>query len=295
MTDSTKPKKTMVVVTPSYRPDAELCRDLNASVMKYCSPDIEHHILVPNRDLSLFADMANERTKIIGVDSLLPKNIFRIPGANLWINLARPFPPLRGWIVQQLVKLGYVASLAADLALLIDSDIVFINPVSTDSYTHDGEAPLFRRRGGVTEDMQRHVIWHQVSHRLLGLEEPGPCPLPDYITCPCLWEPKVVSALLEHIENTTGEHWATAIGRNLHFSEMMLYGVYAEHFHDQAEPLLTTDASQVHNYWDEVPLDPEGMKEFLSGVRGEHLAVMISARSNTPSEVRRQAFTEFHG
>lgn len=295
MTDSIRSKKTMVVVTPSYRPDVELCRDLNASVLKYCSPDIEHHILVPNRDLNLFSDMANQRTKIIGVDSLLPKNIFRIPGANLWINLARPLPPLRGWIVQQLVKLGYVASLTADLALLIDSDIVFINPVSADSYAQGGDAPLFKRGGGVTDDMQRHVMWHQVSHRLLGLEVPGPCPLPDYITCPCLWEPRMVSALLGRIERTTGEHWVTAIGRNLHFSEMMLYGVYAEHFQDPAEPLLTTDASQVHNYWDEVPLDQEGMTKFLGGVREEHLAVMISARSNTPSEVRRQAFTEFHG
>lgn len=290
-----KSAKSMVIVTPSYRPDYELCRDLNASVMKFCSPEIEHHILVPASDLKLFSSMANHRTKVLSVDQLLPKNVIKVPYANLWINLFNPFLPLRGWIVQQLVKLGYVATLDTDLALLIDSDIVFIDEVTVDSYAPGGQAPLFRRANGVTQDMQRHVIWHRVSHELLGLPEPDAGSLPDYITCPCLWETKLVASLLERVSQVSKQHWTTAIGKNLHFSEMMLYGIYAENVAHSGADLRTTNSSQVHNYWDEVPLDEAGMSRFLNEVTDEHLAVMISARSNTPAKVRRQAFENFLG
>ena len=42
--------ESLAVVTPSYAPDLELCRDLNRSVLEWTPADVHHHIIVPRRD-----------------------------------------------------------------------------------------------------------------------------------------------------------------------------------------------------------------------------------------------------
>jgi hypothetical protein len=44
----------MAVMTKSYAPDFELCAALNRSVLENSPDTIQHHIIVPRRDLKLF-------------------------------------------------------------------------------------------------------------------------------------------------------------------------------------------------------------------------------------------------
>jgi hypothetical protein len=56
----------LAVLTPSYAPDLELCRDLNRSVLEWTQPEVRHHIIVPRRDVGLFARLRGPRTEVSG-------------------------------------------------------------------------------------------------------------------------------------------------------------------------------------------------------------------------------------
>ncbi|GAA2723948.1 DUF6492 family protein [Cellulomonas aerilata] len=283
--------RTMSVLTPSYRPDHELCVDLNRSVMRFAPDDVGHTVVVPAADRRLFGGLANARTTVRDVRDVMPRQLRAVPGLNTWVNVRAPFPPVRGWIAQQVVKLAAVADAGEDLVLIADSDLAFVRPFTAATFTADGAVPLYRRSGAVTPHLPRHMRWHAVARRLLGLPPSTDEVRADYVCWPCVWEPAVVRRMLERIERVTGTPWATAVGRELHFSEMMLYGVYVDEIESRSRPVPHTTDMRCPSYSDEIPLDDEGLAAFLSGVREEDVAVMVSARSGTSLRSRRQALS----
>jgi hypothetical protein len=280
----------LAVVTPSYAPDFELCTDLNRSVLAYAAPQVSHHILVPRRDRQLFAGLAGERTAIHLADDFLPRSLVPLPRLNLRANLRRPFPPLRGWITQQIVKLAAATRLPADVVLVVDSDIEFIRPFAPADYLRDGVVRLYRKPGAVDSRLPRHVIWHRVARTLLGLPPVRP-PCTDYICCPVAWDPVIVRAMLRRVERVTGRRWVDAVGAQLHFSEATLYGVFVDEVLGPPADSFASDDMRCHNHYDETPLDRATLADFLAGVRPDDLAVMISAKSGTPLALRRAALS----
>lgn len=279
----------LAILTPSYGPDAELCADLNRSVMEM-TDDVEHHIVVPHSDRRYFSDMEGKRTFVHDVDEFLPRYLVKTPGANVWVNALRPWPPVRGWIAQQLVKLSVAASFEAGGVLLMDSDMVLIRRTSLSSFMLNGRPAFYRNPGAVHAGMPLHRKWHEASRSLLGLAPPPAGNLPDYISWPCLWEPAIVRGLLSAVEAHTGRTWATAIGSQLHFSEMILYGVYVDEVLGGAQS--TTSRMKSIAYSEERTLGPAELSALLAGVTSEDLAIMISAKSGTGLHHRRQALAE---
>jgi hypothetical protein len=100
--------------------------------------------------------------------------------------------------------------------------------------------------------------------------------------------------MLRRIEDVTGHRWLDAVGKELHFSEATMYGVYADGF-DLCKELTPTSDSLCHAYWDTVPLTAEGATAFLSSVGPGDVAYMIGAKSNTPLTVRRAAHAKCYG
>jgi hypothetical protein len=282
----------LAIITPSFAPDFELCADLHHSVLEYGPDTVEHHIVVPRRDLALFGRLAGPTVRVHDVAEFLPRSFLPVPGVNGWLNLRRPFPPLRGWITQQIVKLAAAARLDADVVLLVDSDIGFIRPFGVDRFVRDGVARFYRKPDEIDDRLPRHVLWHRAARALLGLP-PGQPPLPDYICWPAPWDPKVVRLLLQRVEQVTGRPWATAVGAQLHFSEEILYGVFVDEVLGAPANSYVTDAMLCHDYSHEVPLDERGLAEFLGRVGPDDIAVMISAKSRTPLPVRRAALRDF--
>jgi hypothetical protein len=264
----------MLVLTPSYRPDHALCVELNRSVLRLAPPAVRHALVVPPADLGLFRSLAGERTTVQDARAVVPRPLRKIPGLNLWLDLRAPFPPVRGWVAQQVVKLAAAAAADADLVLLADSDLVFVRPFGPRTFAPDGAVPL-------------HVRWHEVARRLLGLP-PGDEPArPDYVCWPCLWEPAVVRRMLARVEAVTGLPWAAAVGRELHVSEMVLYGVYVDELEGRHRAVPHTDDMRCPAYSDEAPLDRDGLAAFLARVRLRDVAVMVSAKSGTALDLRR--------
>nr|MDT0658401.1 DUF6492 family protein [Micromonospora sp. DSM 115978] len=279
----------LAVITPSFGPDFELCAALHRSVLACSGESVRHHIIVPGRDLPLFRRLAGERTVLHDEAEFLPRSVRSLPGTKYSVNLRRPFPPLRGWILQQVIKLAAAARSDADVVVLVDSDIEFVRPFSADTFRRDGVVRFYRQPDEVDARLPRHIRWHRVARSMLGLPERPP-PYPDYVSSLLAWDPAVVRRLLDRIEAVTGRRWVDVVGSELHFSEWTLYGVFVDGVVGGAvaDGFAATD-SLCHAYWEETPLDEQSVAGFIDAIRPEDVAVMISAKSGTPLAVRRAA------
>lgn len=277
----------MIVITPSFAPDFELCNNLHQSLLDCAPDDVHHHIIVPPSDIKLFSRLAGPRARILRETEFLPRSFVRLPFTKFTVNLSRPFPPIRGWILQQIVKLGAVASAKDDVVVLVDSDIEFIRPFSAETFVHNGTVRFFRDSGQIDESLSRHKLWHEGARKLLGLPPPKP-PFTDYISSLLAWDPTIVQKMLTRVEATTGVPWTTAIGSQLHFSEWTLYGVFIDEVLG-APPFVSDDALCL-NYWDPIPLDEDRSTALIEKLRPTDIAAMISAKSHTSLTARRTTF-----
>src|ERR1700677_4667311 len=97
--------RSFAIVTPSYYRDFPHCRLLVESVGAHVPRDIPHFIVVDRRDEALFSGLRSPRTHLVLKEDVLPGWLRQIPFARRWWLSAKSLP-VRGWIVQQLVKLS---------------------------------------------------------------------------------------------------------------------------------------------------------------------------------------------
>ena len=280
----------MAVVTKSYAPDFELCAALNRSVLDNSPEAVEHRIVVPRSDFDLFSRLKGARTQIQCEADLLPRRFVRLPFVNLIINLQRPFPPVRGWIQQQMIKLAAIAASEDDAVLVVDSDAEFVRPFTAETFVRDGVVRFFRDPDQIHKGLRRHMVWHRVARELLGLPQAEP-PYPDYISSPLAWDPKIVRRMLAQVATTTRQPWATAIGGKLDFSECILYGVFVDYVLGAPANSFACNDSLCSVYWEQTPLNPESALEFVRSIRSTDVAAVIQSNSLTPMAVRRAAFS----
>jgi Family of unknown function (DUF6492) len=278
----------LAVITPSYAPDFELCRDLNASVLVHTPPSTVHYIITPHRDRALFAAIEGPRTRIWSVDELIPRSMVKVPGANFWLNLRRPVLPVRGWVMQQVVKLQAAGQIEADVLLSVDSDVVFARPVTADTFRQDGRICFYRKDAEIDERLPRHLIWHDVARSLLGVPAARP-PLPDYVHSPNVWDRRTVLALQERIQQVTGRPWLHAFAAQRHVSECIMYGVFVDEVPGEHSKVTPVKSLHCHNYWGRSPLSLDAAEQFVRALPADDFAVMISAKSGTPLSIRRAA------
>jgi hypothetical protein len=279
----------LAVITKSFSPDFELCADLHRSVLAYSPDSVHHHIIVPRRDLKLFGPLAGPRTRIRCDADFLPRSFVAAPFGNWSVNLVRPLPPVRGWILQQVIKLAAAAAAEDDVVLVVDSDVEFVRSFAPETFVRDGVVRFYRQPEKVDAHLPGHVIWQRAARALLGLPTRAP-PYADYIASMLAVDPAFVRQMLSRVAATSGVPWQTAIARQVHFSEWTLYGVFVEEMIGAAGASFCSDDPLCHGYWDEIPLNLDESVRFLAGVRPTDVAAMISAKSRTPLAVRRAAF-----
>ena len=291
---------TLAIVTPSYRNDFPLFADLHKSVLRYADEAVVHYVIVPEHDRELFGPMAGSRCVVLSEESLYPARymragslnqvINRLPGIPARariaaINTRRPLHPIRGWVMQQLLKIDFCRQLSVDMVLLIDSDVELVRPLDGAALGYGGRATLYRKPREIDVDMPVHMQWHVAAHELLGLP-PVRFPAPDYVSSFCVWEPAVVRAMVNQIEEATNRPWSDAVTRLQTFSEWTVYGVYATEVMGYSGASCR-ESSLCYSYWGTSPLTFENAAEFISGIRQEDVAVHIQSKTNTPQSVRR--------
>jgi Family of unknown function (DUF6492) len=279
----------IAVITKSFAPDFELCAALNRSVLEFAPGTVQHHIIVPRSDLGLFAQLSAPRTFIRCEADLLPRTFVSVPFRNIMLNLRQPFPPVRGWILQQVVKLAAVAASEDDVVLTVDSDVEFIRPFTAENFMRDGNVRFFRKPDEIDRRLPRHMTWHRVARSLLGLPPAEP-PYPDYISSLLAWNPVVVRQMLAQVEAVTGRLWTTAIAGQIDFSECILYGVFVDAVSGAPANSFASEDELCLLHWEHAPLTPHGAADFVRKVRPTDVAAMIPSKSRTPPEVRSAAF-----
>ena len=278
----------LAVLTPSFRGDAGLFADLHESVLANTARSVVHHVVVPPSDAHLFREYEGTRCRVWTHRDLLPAYCVSVPHASgLTLSLRRPWPPIRGWIAQQIMKIAGTAGIDARAVLIIDSDAVLLREPTLDQFTENGRLRHFRNDRAVTPGMDRHLLWHSVARRLLGVSGAVSPPAPDYISPITVWDPEVVRSLTEHIADRTGRSWMDAVAGELHVSEFVIYGVFVDDVLGGVTPFT---GPLCHNYYERIPLSRADARAFADLMPADALGAMISSHSRTPHRVRQEAF-----
>lgn len=276
----------IAVITPSFERDFALCRSLNKSIGEFLPSDVQHYIVVDNRDFALFSQLANSRTRIVAKEDILPGGFKRLPGMNRWCS-RDTFLPISGWLVQQIAKIAMATRLDEPTLLMVDSDATFVRDVDPRIFSCDRKTRLFKSTGaivGKTSAMEYHITWHENAARLLGISV-APLPLDDYIGQVISWRRELVLGMCQRIESVTSMSWFKALARTVQVSEYLLYGVYVERV-AQSNAIWVDENPRCNSYWHDRPVRRSDISDFIASLNPDDIALMISAHSSTDLRVR---------
>jgi Family of unknown function (DUF6492) len=213
------PEHSFAIVTPTFIPDLKQCELLSESIDRLI-PSVPHYLIVDRRDRAAFNHLQRGRRRLIDSEEIIGKWTLRIPGRKgYWVSLKAP--PVRGWIMQQIKKIGVIKVIPERTLVFCDSDLAFFRHFDRNNLLVDGKIGLLDVN--FSNDDIRH--WTATARRLLGLtayhgdyrNHVG------YMIC---WNRETVKAMQHCIETSTGLDWQVALSRTLSFSEYMLYGVF---------------------------------------------------------------------
>ena len=285
------------LVTVSYRGDLSLAIELCESVDRFVDAGLEHVLIVPSSDVGLFSPLATERRRIVTVESVLPASFRRVMRSfrleigplsrrfrEMWLT---PTGLVRGWIMQQIVKLSSDAATTADIIVFADSDLAFVAPLTIDHLVRGDRARLYLRPGETRENAA-HRAWHTAAAKLLGLPTNDYFGA-DYIGNPISWRRDVLAKLKARVAEVSGRRWQDALAATPALSEFILYGVFADHvlgedanghFHDKRD--LT------HASWHYDGGRNGGFDAFARNLGAEQIAVLIQSTEDLGIEDRRR-------
>ncbi|NJO42277.1 MAG: hypothetical protein HC769_12360 [Cyanobacteria bacterium CRU_2_1] len=272
---------TFGIITPSYAPDFERCQLLCESIEAFVSP-VNHYIIVDKVDLLLFRSLQRTNTTIITKEELLPWWIRQIPFVkNSWLSLKTI--PIRGWLLQQIIKIAMAQSIDEDIAVFVDSDVIFVRPFNFQALVQDDRVRLYHEPDGNFESMKSHLKWHHTASSLLSLP-PTPMPAPDYIDHVITWKRENVVKLCQQIEILSGQSWIKSLSNAWHISEYILYGTFVDRILSNESGHYQDAQKLCHDYWGTKPMTDEQLCNFVSAIHPDHIAVMISAKAGMPVE-----------
>jgi hypothetical protein len=268
---------TFCIITPSYALDFERCQILCWSIDKFVSPNVNHYIVVDRRDYQLFSQLAGQTRKILIKESILPWWIKQVPclgKKNFWLNY-QGFP-LRGWLVQQIIKLSAANYTSEDILVFIDSDVGFVRPFNLHDFIQQDKVRLFTINNA--EETKDSANWDKTTNHLLGLSQPKY--FNNYVGQIITWRRDNLLRLYQHIEKSTGQKWVKALCNSLHLSEYHLYGNFVNYILKSESGHYDDDSHICHQYWDSVAMSEEQLKEFFQAAPSSCSALMISAKSD---------------
>lgn len=290
-----KKGKEAAIVTVSFRGDAAVAGDLCKSIDAFVPAEIEHVVIVPRRDRALFEPLAGGRRRIVFQEDLLPSGWHRLPLPSrirlpffqrrlrdFWLT---PHGVVRGWLMQQIVKLSVERATEREIIVFADSDVVFVRPVTIDKFARGDEVKLYHRPGE-TKDSPVHGVWHREAARLLGLGATDYTGA-DYIAQLVVWRRSVLTKLHDYLEQINGHPWQKSLIKRSQLSEYILYGIYAERVLANASGHFLDTQDLVHSSWHYEGSHDGEMDRFVADFADHHLAVLVQSTTELPLTERR--------
>ncbi|MCF2906677.1 DUF6492 family protein [Octadecabacter sp. CECT 8868] len=281
------------IVTCSTASDFELFAPLAASIDKHVDADVHHKVVVPRADLAMFAPLASARRSVIAQEDLLPSRLFKSPPflkhlARLRAGFRRPFyltskaQVVRGWMLQQFLKIHMTQTSDAAAVLHVDSDVCFVRPFSAKDAFADGKVTMFWVQGNTRNP--KHSDWVEGSCKFLGV----PTPIEHkahYIENCVMWSTDVARAMVKRIEDTHEKTLFDVIVEAETMSEYYLYGLFADLFPDDA-PLAREPVSYCNSYWPRSPGAAVSTEVFMRRLQPKHCAVAVQSTHKLDIEDR---------
>lgn len=218
----------LAIVTTSYRNDLSWCRILCQSIDRFVPGEIMHYLFIEDGDIDLFRPLENHRRKIISQNAVIPRWMIKSPvkfrGHNFW---GSPLTlPVRGWIMQQVVKLGIFEVLDEDVFLCLDSEAFFFSPFDPSVLFRDGQVMLVSH--DEPWDWPNARIYYRSAARLLGIKVEN-IPVRRYMSVQFVLRREVLQSLAERLKRgTLIRNWKIPLFNKIRFSEYTLYGIFAE-------------------------------------------------------------------
>jgi hypothetical protein len=270
------------VVTPTYPPDLRRCEVL-ADSLDRVAPEVSHYLIVDRRDRPVFSHLARGKRRIIESEAIVGKWLWRIPGGRgYWLGLK--VPPVRGWIIQQIKKIGAVQEIPERTLVFCDSDVAFLRHFDRSDLLVEGKIGLLDV-DYVNDNCRR---WTIAAARLLGISERN-VSYRTYVGHMICWDRNVVKALQDRIEMIAGTDWRVALARTRSFSEYTLYGVFVREVlgYDRVDHAPSA-VPLVWGSWGEPMTTDSAIEGLLARVSPDSVAVMIHSKDpNDPALVRR--------
>lgn len=274
-----------VIITPSYAPDFERCKILCKSIEKFGASYDKHIIIVDEKDFNLFSTIKGDKIEILKKESTLPRWLKKIPFSKKWW-LSFKTIPVRGWILQQIIKLSVAECTDADMYFFADSDIIFIRPFNLSDYIKDGKVRLYRfpRR---EQDFQkpRNNMWYKQAGKLFNLPGDDYTKL-DFIGPLVTWRRDTLLKLNQYIKEMSGKKsWQQSLCNNLYFSEYVLYGLFCEYVLKNESGHYWDKTEICHTAWSYTITNLDDIHVFLKKIRPEHIAICIQSNLKLDPQV----------
>jgi len=269
-----------ILVTPTFAPDFERCKAMLESAEQYISGVEEHLLLVDKSDLSLFQKLQNNRIRVICKNEVLPAVLFQVPLQKRWW-LTDCSPPVRGWILQQIIKLAVAKGSQADAVIFADSDLIFVRNLSLNDLWSGNQLRLFRteRQPNLYSD-KRYKNWYGFSCKALALGNPQ-AQTGAYITQLATMRPNLTRMLCNALENKFSKPWYETLLNTWDFSEYILYGVFVENLLKETDEkncghYLSGD-ELCHSSWFYDIHSKVDIDEFVAKTTPQHCAVHLQS------------------
>ncbi|MCU7836678.1 MAG: hypothetical protein KZQ83_15690 [gamma proteobacterium symbiont of Taylorina sp.] len=265
----------IALITPSYAPDYQRCKLLCQSIEKFVSHYKKHVIIVDRSDYDLFKSLENNKTEIICKEDILPYWLKKIPFSKWWFNFKGL--PVRGWILQQIVKLSVHEFVDADIYVFADSDVTFIRPFDLSSTLNNDRVRLCsmpRKTDDYSNLRKQH--WHLSAAKILGVTDSSQLSR-DYISQLVFWRRDTLQQLTRLIETRSHQNWKKTLTNCVDFSEYTLYGIFCEHVLKEQSGHYREPEELCYCSWHQEINSTENLQTFLSHVPGQFNSVLIQS------------------
>lgn len=277
--------------------DRDLFALLARSVDAHVDPNIPHRVVVPGSDMAAFRSFANSRREIIAQEDVMPFRTVKIPNlprslGALAGSFRRPFyldrrlRMIRGWILQQILKIEMSRLAQEEAVMHVDSDVFFFRPMTAADVFRDGRPAFFRATGKSGNPL--HGEWIQSAARVLKISARQDHD-PHYIENCVPWSTVALRAMTAHIEAQHARPWHQVLLKERSFSEYYLYGLYLDKLAGLSA-VAEVSTSFCHSYWPSMKttrIDPAAV---LAGAGAQSVALAIQSTAPLPLAERVRLF-----
>lgn len=293
----TASEKTVSLLTCSMAADLDIFALLAASVDRHLDSRIRHDVVVPSADIAAFRIFETPNRQIIAQEDVLPVKLLRLPQ---FLELLAPLKSLfrrplyltpkgqlvRGWMVQQCLKIGMARQSTETAIMHVDSDVCFFRHLSPED-AFDGEHTRFFRAEGEI-DYPMHNPWLNSAADFLGVSVPTKHQA-HYVENCILWDTGVAKAMAAQIEDTHSRPLHEVIFAAKSMSEYYVYGLFAELF-PAGEALLSQEFSFCNSYWPSDESAPVNFDELRRKKHPKHFAMAIQSTHRLDLDARQALY-----